>query len=136
MAMLGKRRPPRPASGHSGLAGTPGGKTRHAATGDTSPMVIERLAHDGRGVAHSANGKTVFVDKALPGEQVEVAIHLTRKRFDEAHIKSLLTTSELRVKPPCPHFGHCGGCDLQHLSVDAQRDHKREVVRDLFSRQV
>ncbi|CAM0556976.1 23S rRNA (uracil(1939)-C(5))-methyltransferase RlmD [Vreelandella titanicae] len=135
MAMLGKRRPPRPASGHSGLAGTPGGKTRHAATGDTSPMVIERLAHDGRGVAHSANGKTVFVDKALPGEQVEVAIHLTRKRFDEAHIKSLLTTSELRVKPPCPHFGHCGGCDLQHLSVDAQRDHKREVVRDLFSRQ-
>jgi len=97
--------------------------------------VIERLAHDGRGVAHSANGKTVFVDQALPGEQVEVAVHLTRKRFDEAHIKSLLTTSDQRVTPPCPHFGHCGGCGLQHLNVDAQRAHKREVVRDLFSRQ-
>ncbi|HAA46301.1 MAG: 23S rRNA 5-methyluridine methyltransferase [Halomonas sp. 54_146] len=135
MAMLGKRRPPRPASGHSGLAGTPGGKARNTATDDTSPLVIERLAHDGRGVAHAASGKTVFVDQALPGERVEVAIHLTRKRFDEAHIKSLLTTSEQRVAPPCPHFGHCGGCDLQHLAVDAQRDHKREVVRDLFARQ-
>ena len=136
MAMLGKRRPPRPASGHSGLAGTPGGKTRHKATDDdTSPLVIERLAHDGRGVAHSANGKTVFVDQALPGEQVEVATHLTRKRFDEAHIKSLLTSSDQRVTPPCPHFGHCGGCDLQHLNIDAQRTHKREVVRDLFARQ-
>ncbi|MBT2788291.1 MULTISPECIES: TRAM domain-containing protein [unclassified Halomonas] len=135
MAMLGKRRPPRPASGHSGLAGTPGGKTRHTATEGTSPLVIERLAHDGRGVAHAANGKTVFVDQALPGEQVDVAIHLTRKRFDEAHLKSLLTTSEQRVTPPCPHFGHCGGCDLQHLNIDAQRAHKREVVRDLFARQ-
>ena len=135
MAMLGKRRPPRPASGHSGLAGTPGGKARNLATNDGSALKIERLAHDGRGVAHSANVKTVFVDQALPGEQVEVAIHLNRKRFDEAHIKSLLTMSEQRVVPPCPHFGHCGGCDLQHLNVDAQRAHKREVVRDLFSRQ-
>ncbi|MDQ7727557.1 23S rRNA (uracil(1939)-C(5))-methyltransferase RlmD [Halomonas sp. SpR8] len=135
MAMLGKRRPPRPASGHSGLAGTPGGKVRNPVADDASPLVIERLAHDGRGVAHAANGKTVFVDQALPGEQVDVAIHLTRKRFDEAHIKSLRTTSEQRVIPPCPHFGHCGGCDLQHLNIDAQRAHKREVVRDLFSRQ-
>lgn len=136
MAMLGKRRPPRPASGHSGLARTPGGNAPRTNTDqDTSPLVIERLAHDGRGIAHSANGKTVFIDHALPGEQVEVAIHLTRKRFDEAHVKSLLSTSDQRVSPPCPHFGKCGGCDLQHLSVDGQRAHKREVVRDLFSRQ-
>lgn len=135
MAMLGQRRPPRPASGHSGLAGTPGGKARHSAPDDAASLVIERLAHDGRGVAHAANGKTVFVDQALPGEKVDVAIHLTRKRFDEAHIKALLTASEQRVVPPCPHFGHCGGCDLQHLNVEAQRTHKREVVRDLFSRQ-
>ena len=135
MAMLGKRRPARPASGHSGLVRTPGGTAAHTAIEDASPLVIERLAHDGRGVARAANGKTIFVDQALPGEQVDVAIHLTRKRFDEAHIKALLTTSELRVTPPCPHFGHCGGCDLQHLSVDAQRDHKRDVVRDLFARQ-
>lgn len=135
MAMLGKKRPPRPASGHSGLARTPGGKAPHTTSANTAPLVIERLAHDGRGVAHTANGKTVFVNQALPGEQVDVAVHLTRKRYDEAHIKSLLTTSEQRVTPPCPHFGHCGGCDLQHLAVEAQRVHKREVVRDLLARQ-
>lgn len=140
MAMLGKRRPPRPASGHSGLARTseskaPSTSSDHTNADQSAPLVIERLAHDGRGVAHAANGKTVFVDQALPGEQVEVAVHVTRKRYDEAHIKSLLTESEQRVTPPCPHFGHCGGCDLQHLSIDAQRTHKREVVRELFSRQ-
>lgn len=139
MAMLGKRRPPRPASGHSGLARTPSGKARQpsdAAKNDASaPLVIERLAHDGRGVAHNAAGKTVFVSQALPGEQVVVGVHVTRKRFDEAHIKTQLTTSAQRVVPPCPHFGHCGGCDLQHLDINAQRAHKREVVTELMARQ-
>ncbi|HBK36983.1 MAG TPA: 23S rRNA (uracil(1939)-C(5))-methyltransferase, partial [Halomonas sp.] len=140
MAMLGKRRPPRPASGHSGLARQPSGNGKAAKSAATTsdfsaPLVIERLAHDGRGVSHNPAGKTVFVDQALPGEQVEVAIHITRKRFDEAHVKALMTTSPQRVTPPCSHFGHCGGCDLQHLAVDAQRAHKREVVSELMARQ-
>ena len=140
MAMLGKRRPPRPASGHSGLARQPSGNGKAAKSAATTsdfsaPLVIERLAHDGRGVSHNSAGKTVFVDQALPGEQVEVAVHITRKRFDEAHVKALMTTSPQRVTPPCSHFGHCGGCDLQHLAVDAQRAHKREVVSELMARQ-
>lgn len=139
MAMLGKRRPPRPASGHSGLARTPGGKvppSSNAVKSDISaPLIIERLAHDGRGVAHNAAGKTVFVSQALPGEEVAVGVHVTRKRFDEAHIKTQLTTSPQRVDPPCPHFGQCGGCDLQHLAISAQRVHKREVVTELMARQ-
>ncbi|HBS18197.1 MAG TPA: 23S rRNA (uracil(1939)-C(5))-methyltransferase, partial [Halomonas sp.] len=114
MAMLGKRRPPRPASGHSGLARQPSGNGKAAKSAATTsdfsaPLVIERLAHDGRGVSHNPAGKTVFVDQALPGEQVEVAVHITRKRFDEAHVKALMTTSPQRVTPPCSHFGHCGG---------------------------
>ncbi|WP_404470767.1 23S rRNA (uracil(1939)-C(5))-methyltransferase RlmD [Vreelandella venusta] len=139
MAMLGKRRPPRPASGHSGLARSPGAKappSESAAKSDgAAPLVIERLAHDGRGVAHNAAGKTVFVSQALPGEQVVVGVHVTRKRFDEAHIKMQLTTSSQRVTPPCPHFGQCGGCDLQHLDITAQRAHKREVLTELMARQ-
>ena len=139
MAMLGKRRPPRPASGHSGLARQPSGNGAPAkpsvATDADAPLVIERLAHDGRGVAHHPGGKTVFVDRALPGEQVDVAVHVTRKRFDEAHVKTLVTRSPQRVEPPCAHFGHCGGCDLQHLALDAQRAHKREVVSELMARQ-
>ncbi|NYS61428.1 23S rRNA (uracil(1939)-C(5))-methyltransferase RlmD [Vreelandella salicampi] len=136
MAMLGKRRPPRPASNKSGLARQESAKQApKAETSSEQVLIIERLAHDGRGVGHLPSGKAVFVDQALPGERIEIATHVTRKRFDEAHIRERLSTAADRVTPPCPHFGHCGGCDLQHLSVPAQREHKREVVRELLSRQ-
>ncbi|RUR32472.1 23S rRNA (uracil(1939)-C(5))-methyltransferase RlmD [Vreelandella andesensis] len=134
MAMLGKRRPPRPASGHSGLVRKPNRKTESNDETSTT-LVVERLAHDGRGVAHNTAGKTVFIDQALPGEHVDVAVHVTRKRYDEAHIKTRLTTSEQRVQPACVYFGQCGGCDLQHLNLAAQRQHKRDVVTELMARQ-
>ncbi|WP_346798699.1 23S rRNA (uracil(1939)-C(5))-methyltransferase RlmD [Halomonas sp. Bachu 37] len=140
MAMLGKRRPPRQHSGHSGLArsapAVPASKPSvlDEAVGADS-VTIERLAHDGRGVAHLASGKTVFVDHALPGEQGVIAVHRNRKRYDEAHLKSVTHASTQRTTPICEHFGHCGGCDLQHLAVTAQRDHKRQVIKELFARQ-
>lgn len=145
MAMLGKKRPSRRASGVSGLAREPQPKTPAPAAAamdasidestDEGGVLIERLAHDGRGVGHLPSGKTVFVDRALPGEHVSVATHLTRKRYDEAHIKQRFDDSPQRVVPPCAYFGRCGGCDLQHLAIASQREHKRDVVRELFTRQ-
>ncbi|GHE21933.1 TRAM domain-containing protein [Halomonas urumqiensis] len=135
--MLGKRRPPRERTGVSGLQGRqmPHGSTpADGRTGDGT-LTIERLAHDGRGVTHSADGKALFVSGALPDERVEVAIHRTRKRFDEGHVRTLIETSPERVEPPCRHFTRCGGCDLQHLAVAAQRDHKRQVLVELLARQ-
>ena len=134
MAMLGKRRPARPASGKSGLA-RQDKKHTVSVVSDDSHLTIERLAHDGRGVAHWPSGKAVFVDQALPGESVDVAVHCTRKRFDEAHVRKVLTPSPQRVTPPCAHFGQCGGCDLQHMALAAQREHKRHVVAELLARQ-
>lgn len=130
--MLGKKRPPRPSSGKSGLARKPEAPKRRA---DDALLTIERLAHDGRGIAHDAAGKTVFVEKALTGERVEVAVHTTRKRFDEAHVKRRLSDADSRATPPCPYFERCGGCDLQHMTVAAQRAHKQTVVRELMARQ-
>lgn len=134
MAMLGKRRPSRAASGKSGLTRKPAAKPTPSIE-HSDELVIERLAHDGRGVAHDASGKTVFIDRALPGERAEVAVHVNRKRFDEAHVKTLGQRSALRVEPPCEYFGQCGGCQLQHMKIDAQRTHKQEVLRELFARQ-
>ncbi|PRY66034.1 23S rRNA m(5)U-1939 methyltransferase [Vreelandella songnenensis] len=134
MAMLGKRRPARAASNKSGLARKPAAKPAPV-TESGDALVVERLAHDGRGVAHDAAGKTVFIDRALAGERVEAAVHVNRKRFDEAHVKALLSRSEQRVEPPCVYFGQCGGCQLQHLAIGAQRAHKQEVLRELFARQ-
>ncbi|HET8790906.1 MAG TPA: TRAM domain-containing protein, partial [Modicisalibacter sp.] len=131
MGMLGKRRPARTPSRRSmsangGIDGVP----------DTEAgVLILRLAHDGRGVARDATGKTLFVDRALPGERVDVAVHRSRKRFDEAHVREWLQTSPERVTPACGHFSHCGGCDLQHLALKAQRHHKREVLIDQLARQ-
>ncbi|WP_458526344.1 23S rRNA (uracil(1939)-C(5))-methyltransferase RlmD [Onishia taeanensis] len=130
MAMLGKRRTPK----------TP---TRNAqalrpvaqAAADDRGVEILRLAHDGRGVARDAAGKTLFVDRALPGERVEVAVHKSRQRFDEAHVRQVLRAAPERVTPACPHFGVCGGCDLQHQALEAQRDHKRQVLVEQLSRQ-
>ncbi|MGO3057651.1 MAG: 23S rRNA (uracil(1939)-C(5))-methyltransferase RlmD [Halomonas sp.] len=133
MAMLGKRRPSRAASGKSGLTRTSAPKTPVSSESDS--LVIERLAHDGRGVAHNAAGKAVFVDRTLPGERVEVAVHVNRKRFDEAHVKALLSRSAQRVEPPCGYFGQCGGCQLQHMDIETQRVHKQDVLRELFARQ-
>lgn len=137
MAGLGKRRPSRARSGVSGLQGRRtsraenAGTTRSAADG----LIIERLAHDGRGVAHSADGKTQFVDGALPGERVETAIHLTRQRYDEAHVRRVIEASPDRAPPPCVHYAQCGGCDLQHQSIEAQRAHKLAVLQELLARQ-
>ncbi|QFU02159.1 23S rRNA (uracil(1939)-C(5))-methyltransferase RlmD [Halomonas sp. THAF5a] len=138
MTMLGKRRPKRAASGVSGLQGRQrDDRQSPAAVREPAPdlLTIQGLAHDGRGVARTAQGKTVFVEGALPGERVKGAVHRTRKRFDEAHVREVELPSAERVAPPCPHFGRCGGCDLQHLALAAQRRHKQTVLTELLGRQ-
>lgn len=129
MALLGKRRPSRSAPDKP-RARTAG---REASSGPG--VEILRLAHDGRGVARSPCGKTLFIDHVLPGERVEVAVHRSRKRFDEAHPRDVLAPSPQRVEPSCRHFGQCGGCDLQHLTLEGQREHKRTVLIEHLARQ-
>jgi len=82
-------------------------------------LEVAGLSHDGRGVARR-DGKTVFVAGALPGEQVRCRVTHGKTRFDEARLLEVLRASPERRTPHCPHFGHCGGCTLQHLSSAAQ----------------
>ncbi len=80
---------------------------------------IEDFSHEGRGVARR-EGKTVFVEGALPGEEVRCAYTVRRGRHDEARIVAVLTPAPDRVQPRCAHFDRCGGCALQHLEPTAQ----------------
>jgi len=96
-------------------------------TADPITARIESLSHDGRGVAH-IGGKTVFVDNALPGEEVHLRYARRRGRYDEAVATEILESSSQRVTPQCPHFGICGGCSLQHLAPAAQLAHKQQVL--------
>ena len=92
-------------------------------------LQIENLSHEGRGIAH-LNGKVVFVQDALPGEQVNALYTSMRDSFDEARAVEILLPSPDRVEPRCPHASICGGCSLQHFDSTAQLAFKQEVLHE------
>ena len=96
-------------------------------------MQVVSLAHDGRGVAR-VEGKTVFVDGALPGETVVASRSRKHRRYDEATLLEVLEPSPDRVQPGCAHFGVCGGCALQHLDGTRQIEAKQAHVAEQFAR--
>jgi len=93
------------------------------------PAHIESLSHDGRGVAH-VDGKAVFIEGALPGEEVLFTYAVQRKRYDEGTVVQILKPSPQRVTPRCAHFNICGGCSLQHMDAAAQIEAKQQVMLD------
>lgn len=93
---------------------------------------IESLDLEARGVAHH-DGKVVFVEGALPGERVEARVVRQKPSFDTARLERILKPSAQRVAPPCPHFGVCGGCAMQHLEPAAQVAVKQRVLEDALS---
>lgn len=94
---------------------------------------IERMAQGGRGMCR-IQGKVTFVQGALPGEIVDISYQKKKKDFDEAICNTVLEADPQRVEPNCPLYGQCGGCNLQHASIELQRKLKRQVVVDLFRR--
>ena len=91
------------------------------------------LSHDGRGVAR-VDGKVIFVSGVLPGERVRLGRRRSHRHFDEAELLEVLTPSPQRAVPPCPHFGRCGGCVLQHLQPQAQLAAKQRVLAENLER--
>ncbi len=96
-------------------------------------VVIDSLAHDGRGVAH-LEGKAIFVPGALPGERVTIARRRRHRSFDEAELQEVETASADRVEPRCAHFGVCGGCSLQHLQPHKQLELKQRHLLEQLER--
>ena len=101
--------------------------------GDVVEVVTERLAFGGDAVAHH-EGLAVFVPLAAPGERLRVRITERKKKFARATIEEILVASPARREAPCPHFGECGGCQLQHLAYPAQLEAKAGFARDCLSR--
>jgi 23S rRNA (uracil1939-C5)-methyltransferase len=94
---------------------------------------ITDLSHEGRGIAH-VDGKTVFIDDALPGELVEWQRLKRNRNFDEGRLLRVIEPSSDRVEPRCIHFGMCGGCVLQHLSGEQQLQFKQKQLTDSLTR--
>lgn len=93
--------------------------------------VIESLDHEGRGVTH-VDGKTVFVDGALPQERVEFSSYRKKLNYELATAGRILGPSALRVVPRCRHFDVCGGCSIQHFDAAGQAAAKQRVLEDAF----
>ncbi len=92
-------------------------------------LLIESLDLEGRGVAHK-DGKVVFVEGALPGERVRAETVRSKDSYDKARMTELVQRSSQRAEPPCPNFGNCGGCAMQHLEPAAQVAVKQRVLED------
>lgn len=90
---------------------------------------IESLDLEGQGIAHR-DGKVVFVEGALPGERVVARVTRRKPSYDKAVTERVLRASAQRTVPPCPHFGVCGGCAMQHLDPVAQMAIKQRALED------
>ncbi|MEN3112306.1 23S rRNA (uracil(1939)-C(5))-methyltransferase RlmD [Uliginosibacterium paludis] len=92
-------------------------------------VVVESLDHEGRGIGR-CEGKTIFIEGALPGERVEFESYRRKPKFEQAVMTSLLRPSAQRVVPRCSYFGLCGGCSMQHLETGAQVAAKQRVLEN------
>ncbi|MCK8489174.1 23S rRNA (uracil(1939)-C(5))-methyltransferase RlmD [Paenibacillus sp. MBLB2552] len=103
------------------------------AKNDEVVIDIIGMNHDGEGVGR-AEGYTLFVAGALPGEKARVKVLKTKKQYGYAKLLDVVEVSADRVAPPCPIYDKCGGCQLQHMSYDAQLAWKRQHVVDALER--
>lgn len=101
--------------------------------GTTLEVEIERIVPGGAGLAHAA-GHTLFVTLAAPGDRARVRVERVRGKVAFASLVEIITPAPVRVEPPCPYFGRCGGCDFQQLTYDAQLEAKVEIIRDCLRR--
>lgn len=110
-----------------------GEKKPQVPVGKKQRLTIERLANDGRGIAF-VEGRTWFVEGALAGEQVEARVLIARSQVVEARVERVLAGSAQRRAEPCPHARVCGGCTLQHLSMNDQLELKQRALAEQLSR--
>lgn len=87
------------------------------------------MGHHGEAVSEAA-GRPVYVAYGLPGEEVEAEISGTH-----ALLREIITPSPERIEAFCPHFTHCGGCQIQHWQSDAYRQWKRGLLATALKNQ-
>ena len=110
-----------------------GDKSAGVPVGKKQKLQIERLAHDGRGIAH-VDGRTWFVAGALAGEEVEARVLAARSKVVDARVERVLKASDLRRQPACAVAGRCGGCSLQHLPHAEQLTLKQRSLAEQLQR--
>lgn len=96
-------------------------------------FMVEKLDHHGAGIAYQ-NKKPIFIEGALPGEQVLGQLSESKSKFARANLIKVQKASEQRVSPVCAYYQECGGCNMQHLSIESQQQYKQQTLNQLMSK--
>lgn len=95
---------------------------------DLPVIAIDGIAAGGEGVGRLPDGRAVFVHRTAPGDEAEIRITSTRPRYARGELVSLRTASPQRRQAQCRYYDRCGGCTLEHLTPDAQRAARSDLV--------
>ena len=95
-------------------------------------LKIKSLNESGEGVGYYRQ-YLLTVEKTLPGEEIIIHYLPQHPRKNRIQLQKIIKKSPMRIEPPCPYFGQCGGCQLQHLAYPAQLQWKQQMIRDLLS---
>jgi 23S rRNA (uracil1939-C5)-methyltransferase len=106
---------------------------RGDASGPVIELTIEDMGARGDGIARHGDAR-VFVPLTLPGEQVRARLGPRRADGIAAELIEIVAPSAARQAPPCPHFGACGGCQLQHMTAAAQAAWKTAEIAGALAR--
>ena len=97
-------------------------------------VIPEKMVFGGSCLA-KVNGKNVFIPYAIPGEKIEISIKKSFRDYDIAEIEKVIEPSVHRQLPFCPLYGKCGGCNMQHIDIDFQRELRKQMLADCFERE-
>jgi 23S rRNA (uracil1939-C5)-methyltransferase len=101
--------------------------------GPSQTVTIEKPLYGGSFLAR-LDGKAIFVPLVLPGEEARIRITERKKSYETAEPEGIVHAAPVRVQPPCPHFGLCGGCHYQHADYPAQLALKKAILREMLER--
>lgn len=116
-----------------GAAGR-GPRARRIALPAPAEVRIEHIGAEGDGIARLPDGAPLYLRGALPDEIVRAKPAARRGEGWAAEAEAIVTVSPERTSPPCPHFGPCGGCTLQHWQDAAYADWKVGLLRHALRR--
>lgn len=96
-------------------------------------MKIEKLDNKGRGITYY-NDLITFVENALPGEDVEIIITSENKKFYTAKSTKITNENKNRVLPKCPYYNLCGGCNLEHITIEYEDEFKEQKIKEILKK--
>ncbi len=97
-------------------------------------VTVQKMVSGGDCLAQ-VNGKNVFIPFALPGEELEIEVTKSFRDYDLAKIVRIITPSPHRVQPFCPLYGTCGGCNMQHINSEYQKELRKSILKECFERE-